>query len=318
MPPWEQIIEVLGSTEFLTGVMSGGVAFALGATVARGGGWSEPSPPPLHGTLLTLATLVALQVTGSVPLLLWVACAVLAMGGAAAGRTRHGSSIAGAAMALPGALLVILALDGSGSSWTPWLVVLVIVAGAPLLASFDRRQRNLGLGPLLFTITVAGAYVTLPDTERVLAMLGAALPLTLLGWPRPLASIGPGGGYALVGVYAWVAASGGQLRTAAVIGAIGALGLLLVEPIARWLAGDAPVSAGRRTADTHTLLAFAAFQVIVVALAARLAGTQSTALWAGFVAVASLATATLAMMLWGATPEPTLREPLPVRDQGPS
>ena len=83
---------------------------------------------------------------------------------------------------------------------------------AVVLADFDVRWRHRGLGPVLLPVSLLGVYATVPDTEMALVALGAALPLSLLGWPVALASWGRAGAWAVAGSLVWVTASGGVGR----------------------------------------------------------------------------------------------------------
>jgi hypothetical protein len=131
-----------------------------------------------------------------------------------------------------------------------------------------------------------------PDTEQALVALGAALPVALVGWPWPLASLGRAGAYAAAGALLWVVAAGGGGRGSAVVGGVACLGLLAVEPLARLLdAGHESVlewrSAGRRSAAAVLI------HVGLVLVAARVAGLRSTVASAVTIALAELCAAIL-------------------------
>ena len=243
------------------------------------------------------------EVLGSVPghaelavgLGLGSAAAVLGLLAALARPGRRPLGIAGLLFA--GACVVGLGVT-SGSvpapdRWPRLLVVALAVPGGWLLADLDTRWRQRGLGPVFLAISVAGVYATVPDTEPALVALGAAVPLALLGWPRPLASLGPVGAYAAAGVLLWVVAAGGAARGSAMVGGVACLGLFAVEPLARRL------DPGRGSVldllpDGHAGVVLAALvHLALVAVAARVAGLLPTATGAMAVAVAELLGAVL-------------------------
>lgn len=223
----ETLRSVLGRPELAAGFWSGLVAAVAGLALATSGRWERPAP--VAGPLFAAAFAVALAWTRGLPGGLAVGLAVLC----AAGVVRQPSR--SLPLAVAGACLVTwgpgLAL---GPWWRPPLLVAVVLAGL-LMADLDDRWGQQGLGLPLLAITLAGAYATVPDTEQALVALGAVLPMTLLAWPWPLASLGRGGALATAGVVLWVVAAGGAGRGSAVVGGVACLGLLAVEPVARLL-----------------------------------------------------------------------------------
>src|SRR5690606_32918712 len=83
-----------------------------------------------------------------------------------------------------------------------------------------------GVGPVLVAVTVAGVYLTVPDTEMATVLLGAALPAAALGWPFAWGRLGGGGALATVAVVAWTVALDGRGRLGSVVGGVACLGLL--------------------------------------------------------------------------------------------
>jgi hypothetical protein len=182
----------------------------------------------------------------------------------------------------------------------PWVAVVAGVAGA-LLADFDRRWRRRGLAMPLLAVSTVGIYLTVPDVEAAVVVLGAALPLTLLGWPVPFwrshppPSLGVVGALAAAGLLVWTVASGGAGRPGSVVGGLGCLGVLAVEPLARLLdpRRRSPL-AGERAAWTAL-----AAQLVLVGVAARVVGRADTV--AGALPLAALVlAAALAVALVGA------------------
>ena len=88
--------------------------------------------------------------------------------------------LVGPIAAIPGAVLLAGANDGLDAGWVPIVIVVGTVVIGATAADLDRRTARFGLGPLLLFITVAGIYVTVPDTELMRAVVGVAMPLVLL------------------------------------------------------------------------------------------------------------------------------------------
>jgi hypothetical protein len=195
----------------------------------------------------------------------------LFIGGELAVRTRAGL-VAGLVFAVPGALCVAVARDLPGPAWVPWLVGIGTVVGAASGADVDRRTGRLGLGPVLFLISVGGVYATVPDTEVVRALVGAAIPLAIVGWPLRAARLGAGGTAAAIGWLLWVAAFEGYGRPGSIIGAFGALALLATEAWGRQY-GRSRIIGLAQTVSLPALTASVVGAQIVLALyASRIAG----------------------------------------------
>ena len=124
-----------------------------------------------------------------------------------------------------------------------------------------------------------------------LVALGAALPLGLLGWPVALASLGRAGAWAVAGSLVWVIASGGVGRGSAVVGGVACLGLLAVEPIARRLDPEPRSVLDAAARRRLGALVVAAVQLVLVYVAARVAGTRPTVAAAAAVAGAEIVVA---------------------------
>ena len=223
---------------------------------------------------MTGAALVALPTARDTPSQLIVGATALALAGSLSGTI---PLIWPPLLAVPGAALIGFGTGLPGSRWVPWLMFVTCTFSAPLAARFDGRYRETHLAPVVWVLTIGGAFLTLPDTEEVLVLVGTALPLfvgAVFKIPMGL------GVYPLVGVFLWVAAWGGRGRESAVVGAVACLGLLLAEPIA----------AGRRLPAPVLLL----MHSILVAVSARLAGVQKSVGIAVVVATLALLTAAVA------------------------
>ena len=152
---------------------------------------------------------------------------------------------------------------------------MTITLGAPSAADLDRRAARLGLGPVLWLVTVVGVYATVPDTELIRPLVGVAMPLALCGWPLRVARLGAGGVAAGIALLMWVAAAEGYGRPGSIVGAAGALGLLLVEPVGRVLLRRRVVPWSRVLSARAFALVFVGAHVLVVAYATRIAGFQA-------------------------------------------
>jgi hypothetical protein len=206
--------------------------------------------------------------------LLW-GLVVLFAAGELADRTPN-PKIIGAVLAVPGAVLVGISSDFPGPSWSRNLVIATIIVASPLAADLDRRSARLGLGPVLWLIAVAGLYWTVPDTERVRPLIGAAVPLAFTGWPKRLSRMGAGGISACIALFMWVAAFEGRGRPGSIVGAAASLGLFVVEPVGRGLAKGRIASLSRSIGLGAFEWSVVGAQVVLVGYASRVAGFAET------------------------------------------
>lgn len=143
---------------FGAGLEYGLIALFLGAVVAIG--WrarTDLQPAPIAGLLLVGGALQALPVVRSVDLL-WPGLGLLALGGVLAPKVPYLSIF----LALPGAVWIAFwSLTGAG--WISWFVLCAVIAGAVLVADFERYYNEQALAPTLVTITILGMFSTLPD-----------------------------------------------------------------------------------------------------------------------------------------------------------
>ena len=133
------------------------------------------------------------------------------------------------------ATLLVLAGELFEPLWGRIAAVAAISLGGALAAWSEQRRPAGWAGPVLAAGSALGVFVVVPDTERALVLLGAALPVALLGWPLRLARLGSGGIFAFFGVLAWVVLRDGATRGSAIVGGLAALGVFVVEPIAALL-----------------------------------------------------------------------------------
>ncbi|MFO7280056.1 MAG: hypothetical protein C0P77_006580 [Thermoanaerobacterales bacterium] len=249
---------------------------ALGAAVVAAVALALRRRVPLAGVVVAGAAVAALDrhvlpVDDQVVL----ALALLAAGGYLADRwALH------LVAAVPGALVLAAALP-TDPGWVRPVVVATTVVGGAAAADLDRAagrgasragagvQPAPGVGPVLVAVTVAGVYLTVPDTEMATVLLGAALPAAALGWPFAWGRLGGGGALATVAVVAWTVALDGRGRLGSVVGGVACLGLLALEPVLRRLGALRPA---RGVRDALVLVAVHA---VLVAWCSRVAGLRT-------------------------------------------
>ena len=288
------ILEPFTSDEFLQGLAYGGAALAAGLILALAWRRWRRTPAHLVGALLVGAAYMAMPTARETPDALWQGIAMLATAGFLFPWARK-APLLPAILAIPGAWWITRVIDLPVDGWPNWVLFAMIVIGAPLVASFDLEHTRRGFGPVFLALTVAGAYATLPDTEEILVLFGVAIPLVFIAWPRPLASLGAWGAYPAVGLLAWVIAWGGRGRETAIIGAAAGLGLLVAEPAARWISSRSVTLLDRLPAGTGGPVLAGLAQFVVVAVTARVAGLQSSAIVAGVIGALTLAGAVVVL-----------------------
>jgi hypothetical protein len=218
-------VEALMDPLFLAGVTAGFVVLGVGLLAAHLSGGKLPSP--YGGLLLTGGSLVALAFTGAISPWLVAGISILGIAG-----FLHTSFAFGVVAAAPGAVITVVAVANDVDSWILWFAAIAIMTTAPLLASFDGRYGRTGLPLPLFAVSALGVYLTVPDTEFAIVVLGTAAVAGFLGWPKPVMSFGASGAHASIGLYVAVASTGAIGRPAALIAAVSCLGLLIVTPVA--------------------------------------------------------------------------------------
>ena len=224
MSPIRTLVDFSGfQAGFWWGLLAMGVVLAAGwvaIVIRRGSG----TPVGLAGPAWVLVSIgllggwIGASRTDAIPSGLVWGLLVLIVGGELADRTPNPIFI-GIVFAVPGAFLVGFSLEFPGPTWSKWVVIGVVAVGGPLAADLDRRVSRLGLGPVLWLIAVAGMYWTVPDTERVRPLIGAAVPLAFCGWPKRWSRMGAGGIGVAIGLFVWVAAVEGRGRPGSIVGA---------------------------------------------------------------------------------------------------
>ncbi|MCH8900440.1 MAG: hypothetical protein IH942_08135 [Acidobacteria bacterium] len=220
----ESGVDVISDPMFVKGPVAGLIVLALGIVLWGVRGRSDVLR--FGGLLVAAATMLVLYQSEMLGLSQLVGVTLLAIAG-----LFHRGVVAGALFAIPGAFFVIRPEAAEPQSWMPWFAMLAIVFAAPLVASFDDRYPKTGLPMPLFGIAALGVFLAVPDTEGAMVLLGVAGIAGFLGWPRPVATLGAAGSYAVVGLYMFVAAEGAIGRPASIIASVAVLGLLLIVPI---------------------------------------------------------------------------------------
>jgi hypothetical protein len=236
------------------------------------------------GLAATTAAAVAMNIARPLSDRVWAGLGLLALAGAAFPWTRR-IPVLPMVVTLPGAWLI----SQSGLPGGPWVVYLVIVVAAlsgPLISWFDEEADLSPIPAWLFAISVAGVWVTVPDTEEALVLLGAMAIPTLLAWPLGVARLGAIGGHSLVGLYMWVVVWGGRGREGSIVGAAAALGMLVAAPLGAWVARKQKV-----TTTGWSWICLIVIQLLLVAITARVAGFRVDPTAAVAIALPSLVVA---------------------------
>lgn len=285
--------DLLDDGGFRTGLafgLVGTVAVALGALVLR-------RTQPWAGLAFAAAAAAAMADRYEFGSDLVVGLGILAAGGLLT-TGRH--PLLRMAAAAPGAVVFVAAADLDRPGWLPVAVGLAIVVGGALAADADERARPTGLAPVMLAASAFGVYFTTPDTEHAMVLVGVAVAIALVGFPRPLGSLGAAGATPAVAVLAWTVAVDGASRPGSVVGGLACLGMFVVEPVVRPFlpptAGPRPRDRGREGGDGLRWAAtVGALHVALVAVCSRVAGLREAA--APALAIAVVAHAAAAALL---------------------
>jgi hypothetical protein len=276
------VAELIRGQAFSEGLLTSALACGLVLLVAI---FTERGRASIAGIPFVLACVVSFSGLGPfarighVPGRVYFGLAALALGGLAVRLIALPLGVAMLAY-LPGALVLAYRTGLAPPDRPHWVQPLVAVAtavAAALVADTDRARRHSSLGPILFVVAVAGVASSVPDTEHIAVLLGAAVPLLVWSFPLPITSLGPEGAAAATGLLFWVAAIDGKGRPGSIVGSVGCLGLLLVEPVGRRFVRQIDARYRFRTPTTRSeklaaVLLFTAVQCVVTAYAARVAG----------------------------------------------
>ena len=282
----ESGVDVISDPIFVKAVVAGLIVLALGIVLWAVG--DRDDVLRFGGLLVAAATVLVLYQSGMLGLSQLAGVTLLAVAG-----LFHRSLAVGALLALPGAFLIIRPDAAHPQSWLPWFAMVAIILAAPLVASFDDRYYETGLPIPLFGIAALGVFLTVPDTEGAMVLLGVAGIAGFLGWPRPVATLGAAGSYAVVGLYMLVAAGGAIGRPASIIGSVAVLGLLLIVPITIRLRN----AGWDHDLDRVDAIVPLVAQLVLVVLIARTAGRVAWTPGAAALTIGLLAAATTIILL---------------------
>jgi hypothetical protein len=291
---------IVTRTEFRHGLEAGIPCAIVGGLVGMACVFRFRRPAPIGGLLVTIAFVVGMRHTTPLPHNVTTGLVYLVIAGFVTELLTflwRPLILAGVGLALPGALVLTSQTGSAAASWIRTLVVVTVTVGGTLVADFDHRYHATGWSVVLYAVSVLGLYSTVPDTERALVLLGACLPIMLLGWPVPVASFGVTGSYAAVGAFAWVAAVEGVGRRSAVIGGVTCLALFLVEPVYRLLKLEGPTMFDKLPKTPLSVIPVAVAHAVLVAAASRMAGIRPTVKQAGELAVVDLVIGLVILML---------------------
>jgi hypothetical protein len=167
------------------------------------------------------------------------------------------------------------------ADWVPLLVAVFVWRGAVSTARLDEDLEGTGLAPVLFALSAAGAYLCLPDTEQIIPLAVVAVLTAVIAVAEPRVGFGRPGSMALIGLLGWIAAAGGIGRSAATIGGLGTLGVLV-------LAGGLALPAYWVLVAAHTAS---------VVVCSRLGGISHDVQFAALVVASTLAVTLITLVL---------------------
>lgn len=241
-------------------------------------------PLPVAGAAAIAASLVALRGSEAIDAPV-IAGVLLAGAGGLLGAGMRLPAPVRVLLVVPGAVLAVLGVEDA----EPWMVVAAVLAVAtagPAADTVDRRFRWTGLGVAMLCVSTAGVFVTVPETDVIIIVLGAMVPIGFLAAPMALASLGPGGASAMLALLATLALDGGWVRPGAIVGALlapGLLALLVAVP------SPPPAAVDRSWPPIARILAM--MQIGLVLVVTRIAGLMESAGAALAIAAVAMAVA---------------------------
>ena len=215
---------------------------------------------PSAGVAVAVATVAALTVSGETYVQLFLAVALLGVGGWLTQKARGWDVVV---LAIGGLVLVTAPQFPSRPIFQASCLAYLLMVGYTIL---DLERRRPHLASILMFTSIVGIFVTVPRTDEALILLGGAGALIV----HP--TIKGAGAFPLTGLAIWAAVIGGASRTGSIVGALACFGLLIIEPLDHWLRrrladpGSSPVDG---MAPNRLLLSI---HLLVVTMSSRVAG----------------------------------------------
>ena len=256
----------------LTGIALGGIlgalAIGVGQAVPR---WRGSVGIPLGG--LALALPLAIVATGdqSLPTTVLAGLGMLLVTGFLV--PRRAQPLVHGAASIPGA--VVLAIG------TEEIALLLVVMITPILVTAvamfgDGHDYEHGLATICAAIAGGGAFLTVPDTEHAAVLAGAGAAVGLVVFVQPRLAL-QGSAMVWCGAFVWTVAVDGAPRATSIVGALGALGVLAIDPAVR---SYISIHRGLLTylptqGDRSHLIITAFIQTTIAMITARIAGLST-------------------------------------------
>jgi hypothetical protein len=292
-------VDDLPVERLLWGVAAGSAALAvsLGLSIVVARARRTDRRPPDVGLPMAMAAVIAIAPwrapTVGVIVGLAGVTATVALAASMHRRSEPAPVVPTLILAAPFAWLVVV--DASPIGWVRAVGLCGVAFGAVAASRTDREWGPAGLTPGLYAITAAGVFAAVPNTKGAVALLGAALPGALAGWPLGRARLGIAGAASATAVLAWTAAVGASGREPAIVGALACLGVLATRPVGSWLAAHGLGTAVRRRPRwLPGALPVLIVHTAAVAVASRVAGISDDLHLAVPVALETLVAASIA------------------------
>jgi len=232
------VVDLLSHPGFLTGLGIGLLAAAL--LLATGvGGRRDP-----RGWGLAFASTVAVGVSirFDVDLVVYISVIALVLVGLVGDLLvggREGS--AGPPMTMGYWLAALFASFGLVSllqvgevGWAPWVLPIVIAGSGAGIWLLSRSDVSEAVGPMV-AISIAGMWVTVPETDMITVLVGAGIPFALATLPPLRARALVAGALAIAGMMAWVVFVEGVSRPWTIAASWATLATLPILGVLVWI-----------------------------------------------------------------------------------